>query len=71
MDFIIGLPKSQGKYSIFLVVDRLTKYAHFFVVVSTISTSEVVALLFKDIFRLHGVPKVIINDRDRNFTSFF
>ena len=54
-----------------MVVDRLKKYAHFFVVVSTISTSEVVSLFFKDIFILHGLPKVIISDRDSKFTSSF
>ena len=43
----------------------------FFAVTSTISASEVVALLFKDIFILHGLPKVIISDRDSKFTSSF
>ena len=71
MEFIMGLPKSQGKDSIFVVVDRLKKYAHFFVVLSTISASEVDALFFKDIFILHGLPKIIINDRDSKFTSAF
>ena len=71
MDFITGLPKSHGKDSIFVVVYRLEKYAHFFAVVSTISASEVAALFFKDIFRLHGLPKVIISNRDSKFTSAF
>ena len=71
MDFIMGLPKSQGKDNIFVVVERLTKYAHFFVVLSTILASEVVSLLFKDIFRLHGLPKIIISDIDSKFTSAF
>ena len=69
MDFIIGLPKSQGKDNIYVVVDRLKKYAHFFAVTSIISASEVVSLFFKDIFRLHGLPKIIISDRDSKFTS--
>ena len=71
MDFIMGLPKSQGKDNIFVVVDRLKKYAHFFAVVSTISASEVVALFFKEAFRLHGFPRTIISDRDNKFTSSF
>ena len=54
-----------------MVVDRLTKFAHFFAVTSTISASEVAALFFKDIFRLHGLPRNIISDRDSNFTSYF
>ena len=69
MDFITGLPKSQGKDSIYVVVDKLTKYAHFFAVTSIIFASEVSSVLFKDIFRLHGPPKIIINDRDSQFAS--
>ena len=71
MESITRMPKSQGKDSIFVVVDRMKKYAHFFAVVSTISASEVFSLFFKDIFRLHGLPKVIISDRDSKFTSSF
>ena len=71
MEFIMGLPKSQRKDNIFAVFDRLTKYAHFFTVLSIISASEVAALFFKDIFKLHGLPKVIISDRDSKFTSAF
>ena len=48
-----------------------TKYSHFFVVTSTVSASEVDTLFFKDIFRLHGLPKIIISDRDSKFTSAF
>ena len=54
-----------------MVVERLTKYAHLFVVLSTISASEVVSLFFKDIFILHALPKIIINDRDSKFTGTF
>ena len=54
-----------------MVVDRLTKFSHFFAVTSTISSSEVVSLFFKDVFRLHGFPKTIISDRDNKFTSAF
>ena len=71
MDFITGLPKLEGKDNIYVVVDRLTKYAHFFAVTSTIFASEVVSLFFKDIFRLHGIPKILINNRDSKFTSDF
>ena len=66
MEFIIGLPKSQGKDSIYVI-----KYAHIFAVSSTISASEVVALFFKDIFILHGLPNIIISDTDSKFTSSF
>ena len=67
----MGLPKLQGKDNIFVVVDRMTKYAHFFALLSTISASEVAALFFNDIFKLHGLPKIIISDKDRKFTSDF
>ena len=71
MEFITGMPKSQGKDNIYVVVDKLKKYAHFFAVTSTISASEVFSLFFKDIFRLHGFPRIIISDRDSKFNSAF
>ena len=52
MDFITGLPKDQVKDNIYVVVDRLKKFPHLFAITSTISSSEVVALSFKDVFRL-------------------
>ena len=71
MEFITGQPKYQGKYNIYGVVDRFKKFAHFFVVTSIISASEVASLFLEDIFRMHGFPRTIISDRDRNFTSSF
>ena len=69
MEFITRLQKSQAKDTIYVVVDRLAKHAHYFVVKSTIYASEVASLFFKDIFRMHGLPKTIINDKDSKFTS--
>ena len=71
MEFITGLPKDQGKESIYVVVDRFTKFGHFFALTSIISSSEFVALFFKDFFRMHGFPETIINDMDIKFTSSF
>ena len=71
MDFITGLPKSRGKDSIYVVVVKLKQYAHFFVVTSTMFASEVASLFFKDIFKLHGLPRIIISDRESKFTSAF
>jgi hypothetical protein len=69
MDFVEGLPKSQGKDVIMVVVDRLTKYAHF-VPLSHPYTMEIVAQAFLDnVIKLHGPPLCIILDRDRIFTS--
>lgn len=53
MDFIEGLPMFEGKDKIFVVVDRLTKYAHFMVVKKTESTKQI-AVFCKNIYKLHG-----------------
>lgn len=71
MDFITGLPKSQGKDAIVMVVDRLTKYAHFYGIQSNSKASEVAKVFLKEIHRLHGLPKVIVSDCDPKFTSKF
>jgi hypothetical protein len=60
MDFITGLPKIQGKDCIFVVVDRLTKFAHFFAISMDFSASQV-DLFFREVFRLHGIPKMIVS----------
>lgn len=69
MDFIEGLPKSDGKDVILVVVDRLTKYAHFIAMAHPYSVEQVIDLFMKNIHRLHGMPIAIIADRDRIFTS--
>lgn len=69
LDFIEALPKSNGKEVILVVVDRLTKYAHFMAVAHPYSVEQVVALIMDNIVKLHGPPREIISDRDRIFTS--
>lgn len=71
MDFITGLPKVQGKDCIYVVVDKLTKYAYFFPIAADYTASQVADVFFREIFRLHGLPKTIVSDRDRRFMSFF
>ena len=71
MDFITGLPMVQGKDCIYVVVERLTKFVHLFVVPSTNSTTQISKLFFKEVFILHGLPNIIINDKDSKFTSDF
>jgi hypothetical protein len=71
MDFIEGLPMSEGKDKIFVVVDRLTKYAHFMAVRKTDSTKQIVDVFCKNIYKLHGFSKVIVSDRDAKFKGNF
>jgi len=71
MDFIIGLPKAQGKDSIMVVVDRLTKFAHFFAITPTHKAIQIADLFFREVFRLHGIPLRIVSDRDSKFMSVF
>lgn len=64
MDFITHLPCSAAKTVIWVVVDRLTKFAHF-VALPTSFTAQSLALVFiSEIYRLHGAPKTIVSDRD-------
>ncbi|WVZ70976.1 hypothetical protein U9M48_019603 [Paspalum notatum var. saurae] len=72
MDFIVGLPRTQKGYnSIWVVVDRLTKVAHFIPVNTTYSSAKLAELYISRIVCLHGVPKRIISDRGSQFTSRF
>ena len=71
MDFITGLPKSEGKSVIMVVVDRLTKYAHFCALSHTFKTSIVSTTFMETIQKLHGNPKIIVSDKDPIFTGNF
>ena len=55
----------------YVVVDRLTKFAHFFSISSDYSTAQVAELFFREVFRLHELPKTIVSDRDSGFTGAF
>ena len=54
-----------------MVVNQLTNFSHLFVISFDYSTSQVTDLFFKEVFRLHGIPKTIVSDRDSKFTSAF
>jgi hypothetical protein len=72
MDFIVGLPlTSRNHDSIWVVVDRLTKTAHFIAVNSTYSAKDYAEIYFDCIVRLHGIPKTIISDRGPQFIAHF
>jgi hypothetical protein len=72
MDFIVGLPRTQAGYdSIWVIVDRLTKVAHFILIKMTYSGAKLAELYMSRIVCLHGVPKKIVSDRGSQFTSKF
>ena len=71
LDFIEGLPKSRGKDTILVVVDRLSKYAHFLPLSHPFSTVTVAQLYFDNIFNLHGIRKTMVSDRGKVFINQF
>ena len=72
MDFIVGLPKtSKGYDSIWVIVDRLTKSAHFLPVKTIYRAQHYAELYISRILSLHGVPRTIISDRGAQFVARF
>ena len=71
MDFITGLPMSEGKSVIMAVVDGLTKYANFCALSHPFKASTVATTFMDTIQKLHGSPRVIVSDRDPIFTGIF
>ncbi|GKF46594.1 putative reverse transcriptase domain-containing protein [Tanacetum coccineum] len=72
MDFVTGLPRTPSGYdSIWVIVDRLTKSAHFLPMKKTNSMEKLIQLYLKEIVCRHGVPVSIISDRDSRFASGF
>jgi hypothetical protein len=70
MDFIIGLPRTPAGYdSIWVIMERLTKVAHFMLVRTNYTGTKLVELYISQIVCLHGVPKKIVSDMGSQFTS--
>ena len=72
MDFITGLPKKSKLHDlIMVVVDELTKYAHFIPLKTTHKAADVADIFMKEVARLHGIHQTVVSDRDPKFTSNF
>lgn len=71
MDFITHLPTVHGKSVIWVIVDRLSKFAHFIALPTSFTAASIASVFLVDIHRLHEMPKSIVSDRDRVFVSKF
>jgi len=71
MDFIVGLPKSNGYTKLWVIVDRFSTMAHLIQARTEEHITELALTFVKEICRLHGLPESIVSDRDTRFTSKF
>ena len=69
LDFIKGLPQSKRYNAMLVVIDKFTKYAHFIPITHPFTALHIAQIYMNQVYKLHGLPKEIISDRDRVFTS--
>ena len=69
LDFIEGLPKSKAFNTIMVVIDKFSKYGHFVPLTHPYTALIVAQHYMSNIYKLHGMPKILISDRDKIFTS--
>jgi len=71
MEFIVGLPKEVNKSVIMVVVDHISKYAHFCDLPHPFTSTMIAQVFIDHIFKLHGMKTSILSDRDLTFTITF
>lgn len=71
MDFIEGLPMSNSFSVIMVIMDRLSKYAHFSTLKHPYTAKLVAGIYIKDVAHLHGMPRSVVSNHDKVFTSQF
>ena len=71
MDFVTGLPISEGNTTVLTVVDRFSKMAHFIALSKLPSAKETAEVMLRHVFRIHGFPRDIVSDRGPQFISRF
>lgn len=71
MDFIESLPLPQGKEVIWVIVNRLSKYAHFLALAQPVTAAGLAQIFIDQVYKLHGAPADVVSNRDPLFVSSF